>query len=163
MTTEPLTVRRVPNAVSAQVGVGGRATGRLLGGNLTSLATSVGVRLPNLDGAILFMEDLKHKGLGFVDRLLTQLVRSGAMDGVRGIALGSFEGFHDVMDRGWTIVDVLEHQLGGLGVPVLGGLPCGHDVTGSDGRPDQVAIPLGTHAELDADAGTLTLAAPCRA
>ncbi len=163
MTTEPLTVARDPGTVSAQVAVPGQATGTLIGGNLTALATSVGVRLPSLDGAILFMEDLKHKGLGFVDRLLTQLLRSGALDRLNGIALGSFEGFRDVTDRGWTIVDVLNDQLGGLGIPVLGGLRCGHDLAGPDGRPDQVAIPLGTHAQLDADAGTITIDAPCRA
>ena len=163
MTTEALTVERDPKTVSAAVSVPGRAIGTLVGGNLTALATSVGVRLPSLDGAIVLMEDLRHKGLGFVDRLLTQLLRSGSLNGVRGIALGSFEGFRDVTDRGWTIVDVLDDQLGGLGIPLLGGLRCGHDLSGADGEPDQVAIPLGTHAELHVDAGTLTVQAPCQA
>jgi hypothetical protein len=36
------------------------------------------------------------------------------------------------------------------------------NLTGTDGRPDQVAIPLGTHPELDADAGILKVRAPCR-
>jgi muramoyltetrapeptide carboxypeptidase len=160
MTTDACTARRDPDAVSARVLVPGRAAGPLLGGNLTALATSVGVNLPPLAGSIVFMEDLRHKGLGFVDRLLTQLVRSGALDGIHGIALGSFEGFRDVEDRGWTVVDVLRDRLGDLGVPVLGGIRAGHDLTGPDGSPDQVALPLGTHAELDADAGTLEVASP---
>jgi len=122
MTNDPLTVRRHDGAVSAAVNVRGRASGPLVGGNLTSVATSVGARLSGLDGAILFLEDLKHKGLGFVDRLLTQLRQSGSLDGVAGIALGSFEGFRDVTDRGWTIVDVLHDRLAMLGVPVLGGI-----------------------------------------
>ncbi len=161
MTTAPLTVERDPSTVSAAVHVGGQAAGPLIGGNLTSLATSVGVRLPDFEGALLFIEDLKHKGLGFADRLLTQLVRSGALAGVRGVVIGSFEGFRDVTDRDWTIVDVLKLHLETLGVPVLGGLRCGHDLGAPDGSPDQVAIPIGTHAELDADAGTITFSAPC--
>ena len=157
MTTDPLTVHRRDEAVSARVFFPGRASGPVVGGNLTSVATSVGTRLFDLEGAVLFLEDLKHKGLGLVDRLLTQLVRSGSLKGVAGIVLGSFEGFRDVVDRGWTIVDVLQERLGGLGVPTVGGIFAGHDLKGPDGSPDQVALPLGAMAELDADLGTMTL------
>ena len=155
MTTEPLVVHRQDGAVSASVSVAGQATGPLVGGNLTAVATSVGARLSGLDGAILFLEDLRHKGLGFVDRLLTQLIRSGSIEGIAGVALGSFEGFRDVVDRGWTIVDVLQDRLGTLGVPIVGGIFAGHDLTGPDGGPDQTALPLGATASLDADRGIL--------
>lgn len=158
MRTEPMVVHRDGTAVSAAVSVPGHASGPLVGGNLTAVATSVGVRLPDLCGAVLFLEDLRHKGLGFVDRLLTQLLGSGSLDGVVGIVLGSFEGFRDVVDRDWTIVDVLQDRLGPLGVPIVGGIPAGHDLTGPDGGPDQVALPLGRTAHLDADAGTLSFA-----
>jgi muramoyltetrapeptide carboxypeptidase len=160
MSTDPLVLKQDPAAVSAGIQVGGQARGRLIGGHLTSLATSVGVRLPDLEGAVLFLEAQKEIGLGLVDRQLTQLVRSRALDGVAGIALGSFQGFEQFEDRGWTILDVLHDQLGSLGVPVLGGLFCGHDLVGSDGRPDQSAIPVGTVATLDADQASLTLE-PC--
>ncbi len=162
MSTEPLVARRRPGAVSAAVCVPGTARGPLVGGNLTAVATSVGARLPDLDGAILFLEDLRHKGLGFVDRLLTQLLASGSLDRIAGVVLGSFEGFGDVVDRGWTIGDVLRDRLGRLGVPVLGGIDAGHDIEGADGGPDQTALPLGALAELDADAGALTVAPLCR-
>jgi muramoyltetrapeptide carboxypeptidase len=160
MTTDPVMLRRDTAAVSAAVHVGGRARGRLVGGNLTAVATSVGVRLPDLRGAILFLEAHREIGLGLVDRQLTQLLRSTALDGVAGIALGSFQGFATWEDRGWTVLDVLQDRLGSLGVPVLGGLFCGHDLTGADGGPDQSAIPVGTMAVLDADQGSLTLD-PC--
>ena len=158
MTTEPILVRRQGSAVSAAVSAPGRASGPLVGGNLTALATSVGTRLPALGGAVVFLEDLRHKGLGFVDRLLTQLIRSGSLEGIAGIALGSFEGFRDVVDRGWTIVDVLRDHLEPLGVPIVGGIFAGHDLVGLDGRADQTALPLGPTANLDADTGTLSLA-----
>lgn len=160
MTTDPLVLNRDTAAVSAAIHVAGRARGRLIGGNLTAVATSVGVRLPDLSGAILFLEAHREIGLGLVDRQLTQLVRSKALDGVAGIALGSFHGFADRKDRGWTVLDVLHDRLATLGVPVLGGLFCGHDLAGADGGPDQCAIPVGSMAVLDADQGSLTLE-PC--
>jgi muramoyltetrapeptide carboxypeptidase len=160
MTTDSLVLNRDTTAVSAAVRVGGQARGRLIGGNLTAVATSVGVRLPDLTGAILFLEAQREIGLGLVDRQLTQLARSEVLEGVAGIALGSFHGFAGLEDRGWTILDVLHDRLASLGVPVLGGLFCGHDLTGADGGPDQSAIPVGTMAVLDADQGSLTLE-PC--
>jgi muramoyltetrapeptide carboxypeptidase len=47
---------------------------------------------------------------------------------------------------------MLQERLGGLGVPVLGGLPLGHD-------PDPLTVPLGAMAALDASAGVLTVQA----
>lgn len=160
MTTDPLVLQRDTAAVSAAIQVGGQARGQLIGGNLTAVATSVGVRLPDLKGAILFLEAQREIGLGLVDRQLTQLVRSKALDGVAGIALGSFHGFADLEDRGWMILDVLHDRLGSLGVPLLGGLFSGHDLAGEDGGPDQSAISIGTMTVLDADQGSLTLE-PC--
>ena len=102
----------------------------------------------------------RHVGIGQIDRHLTHLIRSGAMDGVAAIALGSFEGFRGYTDRGWTVTDVLRDRLGALGVPVLGGLGLGHHVLGPDGNPDQFAATLGARADLDTERGTLTVG-PC--
>ncbi len=156
MTTDPVVLQRLPAAVTAAVEVPGRARGRLIGGNLASLATSIGVRVPSMAGAILFLEDQRVVGLGTIDRQITQLISSGTLDGIVGVALGSFEGFRDYSDRGWTLADVLADRLGELGVPVLGGLFAGHDLIGQDGTPDQMAVPLGSFATLDTSDGTLT-------
>src|SRR3546814_18209657 len=91
MSTDPAVVQRRPGALTAPISTTGTAAGTLIGGNLTAVATSVGVRLPDLSGAILFLEDLRHKGLGFVDRLLTQLLMTGSLEGVVGVVLGSFD------------------------------------------------------------------------
>lgn len=157
MTTDPLVLRRVPGAVSAAADIPGTVRGRLIGGNLASLATSTGVRMPSMSGAILFLEDQRVVGLGTIDRQLTQLISSRALDGIVGVALGSFEGFRGYSDRGWTLADVLADRLGHLGVPVLGGLFAGHDLIGSSGAPDQTALPLGSLATLDTTDGTLTV------
>lgn len=160
MTLAPQTIVRNPGSLSAAIEVPGQAVGPLVGGNLREFAGTVGAGLEGLAGAIVLLEDLRHVGIGQVDRNLTQLIRSGALDGIAGIALGSFEGFRGYNDHGWTVVDVLRERLTGLGVPVLGGLDIGHDRTGPDGRPDQFAVTLGATANLDTSAGTLTVG-PC--
>ncbi len=157
MSADPIVLRRVPEAVSADVEIPGSAQGRLIGGNLAALATSVGVRFPSMSGAVLFLEDQRVVGLGTIDRQLTQLLSSGTLDGRAGVALGSFEGFRGYIDRGWGLADVLADRLGPLGVPVLGGLYAGHDLTGLDKAPDQIALPLGSVASLDTQSGTLTV------
>ena len=147
MTTDPLTVLSDPGALSARVRVPGQATGPLVGGSLTAMAGSVGVRLDPLDGAIPFLETPRGIGLGLVDRQLT------------GVVLGRFTGFDGYIDRGWDIVDVLQDRLATLGVPLLGGIRAGHGDEQSGGT-DQFALAIGSTVHLDADAGTLTVG-PC--
>jgi len=152
MTTDPIVVHQDPGQVTASVTVAGTATGVLVGGNLDAIRTETGAGLPNLRGAILFLEHKKGTGLGEVDRALTQLTRSGALDGLHGVALGQFLGFEDTIGDpalgGWGIVDVLRDRLTRLGVPVLGGLPAGHGL-----HPP--TIPLGTQATIDTATGTM--------
>ena len=154
MTTDPVILHRDCREVTASVTVDGTATGILIGGNLDAIRTETGAGLPNLDGAILFLEHQKGTGLGEVDRALTQLSRSRALDGLHGVALGQFLGFEQCADDpslgGWGIVDVLRDRLTRLGVPVIGGLPAGHGL-----HPP--TIPLGTQATIDTAAGTLTV------
>ncbi|GAA5198199.1 LD-carboxypeptidase [Rugosimonospora acidiphila] len=154
MTDEPIVLHRDPNEVTAAVTVDGLATGILVGGNLDAIRTEAGAGLPNLRGAILFLEHQKGTGLGEVDRALTQLTRSGALDGLSGIALGQFLRFEecdsDPSLGGWRIKDVLRDRLTHLGVPVLGGLPIGHG-------HHPPTLPLGTRATIDTAAGTLSV------
>ena len=108
----------------------------------------------------MLIEDLRHIGIGQVDRNLTQLLRSGVLDSVAGIALGLFDCFAGYVDRDWSVIDVLVERLAGMGIPVLGGLDVGHGGTGADGGPDQDAVTLGAIADMDVQAGTLTVG-PC--
>ncbi len=132
----------------------GRAEGRLIGGNQDSIATGAGWALPRFDRAILLIEAVNLR-LGHIDRQLTMLIRAGILENVTGVAVGQYTdcgaATDPTTDVTCTEIDVLRDRLALLGVPVLGGLPLGH------GR-HPIAVPIGTMATLDADAGTLTVA-----
>lgn len=149
-TPRPLTVD--PHQFGAELSTRGRATGTLFGGNLEMLARSVGVLEFDLQGHVLLLELTRSDGLGHVDRALTQLTMAGVLDGVVGVALGRLSGFEHYIDREWTVLDVLHDRLDGLDVPILAGLPLGHDAN------PQMA-PLGVECTLDADAKLLTTSA----
>jgi muramoyltetrapeptide carboxypeptidase len=103
-----------------------RATGPLVGGNLCVLASLCGTPWAlEAAGAVVLLEEvgeLPYK----VDRLLTQLVSSGAFAGVRGFALGTFLGAHAPQGADWSVRDVVAEVLGPLGAPIVDGLPIGH-------------------------------------
>jgi muramoyltetrapeptide carboxypeptidase len=123
--------------------VGGTASGRLVGGNLSLIASLCGTPWAiDARGAILFIEDVSE-ALYRVDRLLTQLRQTGLLDAAAGFVLGSFTEDADP-------TAVLREHLAHLGKPVLAGWPAGH------GQPNR-ALPLGATVSLDAAAGVLTL------
>lgn len=113
---------------------GGRATGVLVGGNLT---------VPTAAGAIVVLEDVGEQPYR-LDRALTQLAQSGWFDDVRGVVVGEFTDCGDPA----AVRALLADRLGALGVPVVAGAPIGHGAT-------NLALPLGVSATLDADSGRL--------
>lgn len=133
--------------VSAKLTTSGRVSGRLIGGNLETLATMCGWGLPSFEGAILLVESVDGM-LGLTDRTLTLLTRSGALDGLAGIAVGQFT--LSSREKAEAIIDVVGDHFHPLGIPILGGLPFGHG-------KGALTTPIGTMAVLDADARTLTV------
>jgi muramoyltetrapeptide carboxypeptidase len=134
----------------AEAITGGAAEGRLVGGNLSLVAATLGTPYAiDARGAVLFLEEVGEAPYR-VDRLVTQLRLAGVLDGVAGIALG---GFTETGDDSPGVLDVLRDLLGGLGIPVAHGFPFGH-------VDDNWTLPMGVRARLDADAGTLELLEP---
>jgi muramoyltetrapeptide carboxypeptidase len=128
--------------------VAGRAEGGLVGGNLALLAAEAGS--PNAWPAaesIVVLEDVGEE-LYRLDRMLTQLLRSGWWDRARGVVLGQFT------DCGSpeSVAALVGDRLAPLGLPMVMDAPFGH---GSR----NLAFPFGVPAVLDADAGSLVLRA----
>ncbi|MFD5567765.1 S66 peptidase family protein [Streptomyces cadmiisoli] len=144
----PETVRTIASGGTALVP--GRARGVTLGGCVSLLAADLGTphARSGARGGLLMIEDVGEEAYR-LDRILTQLLRAGWLDGVEGIALGSW---HDCGPYE-KLRPVLADRLGGLGIPVAEEFGFGH----GEGA---LTIPFGVAAELDADAGTLTLSEP---
>jgi muramoyltetrapeptide carboxypeptidase len=134
--------------------VPGVARGRLLGGNLTVLTSIVGTTyLPDWDGAILFIEDVREQ-IYRIDRMLTQLALAGILGRLRGVVFGKCtrcdpgEGYGSL-----TLEEVFDDHLKPLGVPAWQGAMIGH-------VDEQWTVPIGLSAEIDAGRGTLKLLEP---
>lgn len=128
---------------------GGKGSGRLVGGNLTLMASMTGSPyFPSTDGNILFLEDIDEAPYR-VDRMLTELWLAGHLDNLAGVVLGRFTKA-DANGNSFTLEEVFEDRFGNAPYPVIRGLMIGH-------MKDLSTIPIGARAELDGDAGTLTL------
>ena len=127
----------------------GRTEGVLLGGCLSLLASLAGTpEALDGEGAILFWEDTGEETYR-LDRMLTQLDRSGTFDRLRGLVIGSVSPgvrFESPLE----IAAYLRERLRGSPFPVAMGLPAGHLE-----RPR--TIPLGVRVRLDLQVeGSLT-------
>jgi muramoyltetrapeptide carboxypeptidase len=129
----------------------GKAKGRLVGGNLTLLSMTTGTSLEiNTKGALLFFEDITEEPYR-IDRMITQLLLAGKLQECVGIAIGQFTKCEaEDAAHSFTVQEVLEDRLKGLGIPIVTGLQFGHVA-------QKYTYPIGVMAELDAATGTLTL------
>ena len=133
---------------------GGRARGRMVGGNLSVFTGIVGSGyLPDFDGAILFLEEIEED-VYRVDRMLTQLKLAGILDAVAGVVFGKCTDCESSESYGsLTLEEVLDDHLRPLGVPAWYGGMIGHIA-------DKWTVPVGSQVEIDADAGTVTMLEP---
>jgi muramoyltetrapeptide carboxypeptidase len=131
--------------------VSGQAQGRLLGGNMTCLLRLLGTPyVPDFRGAILFLEDTGEKAYR-VDGMFTHLRLAGILPQISGLILGQFD--HTDPAEQDRITACLEREAKAIGVPCVSGAPIGH-------FPEQIIVPQGVQAGLDAGGGTLAIHAP---
>ena len=133
----------------------GKASGRLVGGNLTLISTTMGTPYEiDTAGKILFIEDTDEQPYS-IDRMLTQLRLSGKLGAAAGIVFGECNNcrpreFKPAFDSTFSLGEIIDDILGKLNVPVLSGMTIGH-------TDDQLTLPEGVLATLDADKGELTI------
>lgn len=120
--------------------------GRLVGGNLSVLASLAGTPWQlRSRGAVVVIEEVGEAPYR-IDRLVTQLVQSGSLRGARAIAVGELLGAEAVDPQGqpYSGLELLVRRLEPLGLPVLAGLPVGHGAR-------NFAWPVGAQAILNGE------------
>jgi muramoyltetrapeptide carboxypeptidase len=146
-----------PDRFPLQTIQGGVAGGRLAGGNLAIIGSTLGTPYEiDLENAILFIEDAGETPQK-IDRLLTQLRLAGKLSTVRGVLIGDFSDINDPADSvdntvlNTQRIDALWQQmLKPLNVPVLAGWRSGH-------CDPNLTLPLGAAVTLDAGRQQLRL------
>ncbi|WP_420457190.1 S66 peptidase family protein [Rubrivirga sp.] len=120
----------------------GEAEGVLLGGNLALVTALLGTPfLPDLTGAILFVEDVGEAPYR-IDGMLARLRLAGVLGRLGGLVFGMFTGADVAPGRPTFSVDeVLAHYAPSVGGPVASGLVYGH-------VPRKSTLPVGVRARL---------------
>lgn len=105
----------------------GKASGRLVGGNLALLAHLTGTASDiNTKNAILFLEDVGEYTYQ-VDRMMYQLLRSGKLHHAAGIIIGGFTDMKDTTRPfGQSVEECISNLLSPLNIPVCFGFPVSH-------------------------------------
>ncbi|MBZ0199130.1 MAG: LD-carboxypeptidase [Ignavibacteriaceae bacterium] len=123
----------------------GNASGMLVGGNLALIAGLIGTNyLPSFKNSILFLEDVGEVPYR-IDRMLSQLKLSGALDEIAGVILGSFSDCneHDPMKKTLSLGEVIDDYFGHLNIPVVYNFPHGH-------IPAKATLPFGIEVKVNA-------------
>ena len=128
----------------------GKATGRLIGGNLNTISGIWGTEyMPEIKkGDILLIED-SLLDIATVERSFSHFKLAGVFDKVAGIILGKHELF-DNKGTGREHYDVLMEVIGNTNIPILAEYNCSH-------VHPMITLPIGGIVTLDADNQTLTI------
>jgi muramoyltetrapeptide carboxypeptidase len=132
----------------------GISRGVLCGGNLSVLAGMIGsAYVPLWKNKILFLEETGEEPYR-IDRMFTQLRLSGVLSQISGFVFGKcVKCTAEEPERAFTFQEVLEQHIIPLEIPAFAGAMIGH-------IENKITIPLGIHAELDAEKGSLRLLEP---
>ena len=132
----------------------GRATGKLLGGNLSVLSAMIGSAYePDWQGTILFVEDI-GESIYRIDRLLTHLKLAGVLKQLAGFIFGQcIDCSPDAEYGSLTLEEVLTDHIQPLDVPAWSGAYIGHvEIIWT--------VPLGVEVAIDASIGQVQLLEP---
>lgn len=130
----------------------GRGSGRILGGNLTTMNSLLGTEyMPKLKGAILLLEDI-HEAPYRIDRMLNQLRLAKILKQIQGVILGHFVDCSepDPEKQTFTLNQVIVEYFQNKKLPVLYNFKHGH-------VKDNITIPYGTKCTLNATRGYIEI------
>ena len=103
----------------------GAVEGTLLGGNLSVITRLIGTPyLPDLSGAILFVEDVDEPPYR-IDGMFAQMRNAGLLDEIGGLLIGSFTN-ENIDGPSLTVQQVVQDYVAPLSIPVATNLMHGH-------------------------------------
>jgi len=135
---------RNPPAEPIRVLKPGRATGTLIGGNLSLLSAAMGTSYaPRPEGKILFIEEVEEP-VTKIEKWMCQLKNAGIFRRCNGVLLGQFTSIHNRFDPDFTELDCIRELLEDEEIPVLYNLQSGHG-------DYMVTLPFGAQCTMDTE------------
>jgi muramoyltetrapeptide carboxypeptidase len=143
----------MPQAISRKFNslVAGISKGRLIGGNLTTLISTLGTKYEiDTHNKILFIEDIDEQAYR-IDRMLTILKNSHKLECCAGFIIGDFTDCKDSYRRSFH--DVISEFIEPLGKPAITGFKAGHGLY-------NITLPIGAMVEIDSSRGLVSILEP---
>ncbi|WP_160691752.1 LD-carboxypeptidase [Clostridium sp. C2-6-12] len=142
---DPLGILKNPKGLEIKTLVGGKAKGRLVGGNLSIIASTMGTPYElDTKGKILLLEDVDETPYK-IDRMLLQLKQCGKFKDAEGIILGSWtkcetkEGNNSL-----SLMEIFEELIIPENKPTIYNIACGHCLP-------TISLPLGAKVNMDTE------------
>lgn len=132
----------------------GRACGRLTGGNLSLVTTSVGTPWQiDARDCILYLEDV-GEDVYALEEMLWQLKAAGVLGSAAGLVFGTFTACRNAYRADYDPEELLRDFFADWKKPILYNIRSAH-------CSPMVTLPMGTMCEIDGGAGTMTVRCPC--
>lgn len=148
---EPLGKLKNPEGQEIKTLAPGKAKGKLVGGNLSLVVSSMGTPYElDTKGKILFLEDVGEYPYR-IDRMLLQLKQCGKFKDAAGIILGAWTDCKaNEGDNSLSLIEVFEELIKPENKPTIYNVVCGHCMP-------TMSLPLGAIVKINADKGEITV------
>jgi muramoyltetrapeptide carboxypeptidase len=146
---EDIRAKEMVDNESWQIIFPGKASGRLMPANLNTLNELVGTEyMPDLDGAVLFLEDDSDEKASTVQRMLVHFKQAGLLNNIRGIIFGRFQQKSEISPD--DIRMILKNVFGEYDFPVICNLDFGH-------TDPILSLPVGNLVNIDTGSMTIEI------
>ncbi len=147
---EPMLIQYTNDVSPLEVLIDGKASGEIIGGNLTLLASTVGTPFEvETKGKLLLIEDINEEPRS-LDRMLNQMHMAGKLQEIAGFIIGDFNNCIPERELSLSLDEVIAHYVHLANKPAIKGFKIGH-------CSPHISIPLGVHAELNTETKQLTI------